>query len=53
MQKRGAEAVVKDDAALAELLFYNVGPDGDAEKGAMRADDAEGMVIVKRKLTEG
>ena len=43
VQKRGgAEVVVRDDAALAELLFYNVGPDSDAEKGAARADDAAG-----------
>ena len=53
MQKRGAEAVLKDDAALAELLSYNVGPDSDAEKGVMSADDVEGLEIVKRELTEG
>ena len=54
VQKRGgAEVVVRDDAALAELLFYNVGPDSDAEKGAARADDAEGLEVVERELAEG
>ena len=53
VQKRGgAEVVVRDDAALAELLLYNVGPDSDAEKGPARADDAEGLEVVERELAE-
>ena len=49
----GAEVVVRDDAALAELLLYNVGPDSDAVKGAACADYAGGLEVVKRELAEG
>ena len=59
VQKRGGpDAVMRDDAALAELLYYNVGPDSDAVKRTGREDDeleegSEGLAVVKRELAEG
>ncbi|KAH9913469.1 uncharacterized protein BXZ73DRAFT_106942 [Epithele typhae] len=40
-KRGGPEKVMQDDAILQELLYYNVGPDSDAAKGAGRDGETE------------